>query len=134
MKNIGRVRSKNPEKGRESRFDKGKKRDRSEAYAQRDWLDDYPSSDSESSQHCLGAKCRGSEFEGDERESCNDSCEEESLSNSYGAQWDVFQKQDVYKLLEYIKNHSLELEPMDSSKKEVSFGLMVQTLLQKINS
>nr|ADQ37351.1 unknown [Arabidopsis lyrata] len=127
MKNIGRVRSKNPEKGRESRFDKGKKRDRSEAYAQRDWLDDYPSSDSESSQHCLGAKCRGSEFEGDERESCNDSCEEESLSNSYGAQWDVFQKQDVYKLLEYIKNHSLELEPMDSSKKEVSHPLLEQS-------
>lgn len=125
MKNIGSVRSKNPEKGKQSRFDRGKKRDRSEGYAQRDGLGDYSSSDSESSQHCLGAKCRGSEFQGEERESCNDSCEEESLSNSYGAQWDVFQKQDVSKLLEYIKNHSLELEPMDSSKKQVTFGLMV---------
>jgi lysine-specific demethylase 3 len=118
MKNIGRVRSKNPAKGRESRFDKGKKRDR---------LDDYSSSDSESSQHCLGAKCRGSEFEGEERESCNYSCEEESLSNTYGAQWDVFQKQDVSKLLEYIKNHSLELESMDSSKKKVSHPLLEQS-------
>ncbi|XP_019086962.1 PREDICTED: uncharacterized protein LOC104722919 isoform X2 [Camelina sativa] len=127
MKNIGRVRSKNPEQGRESRFDKGKKRDRSEAYAQRDGLDGYPSSDSESSQHCLGAKCRGTKFEGEERESCNDSCEEESLSNSYGARWDVFQKQDVSKLLEYINNHSLELESMDSSKKNVSHPLLEQS-------
>ncbi|CAD5328614.1 unnamed protein product [Arabidopsis thaliana] len=118
MKNIGRVRSKNPAKGRESRFNKGKKRDR---------LDDYSSSDSESSQHCLGAKCRGSEFEGEERESCNYSCEEESLSNTYGAQWDVFQKQDVSKLLEYIKNHSLELESIDSSKKKVSHPLLEQS-------
>ncbi|KAL1195151.1 Lysine-specific demethylase JMJ28 [Cardamine amara subsp. amara] len=114
MKNIGRVRSKNPEKGKDS-------------YAQRDWPDGYSSSDSESSQHCLCAKCKGSEFQGEERESCNDSCEEEILSNSYGAQWDVFQKQDVSKLLEYIKNHSLELERMDSSKKQVSHPLLEQS-------
>lgn len=125
MKNIGRVRSKNPEKGKETTLGRGKKQDRFEAsYAQRDWSDGYSSSDSESSQHCLRSKCNGSEFQGEEKESCNDSCEEEILSNSYGAQWDVFQKQDVSKLLEYIKNHSLELEPMDSSKKQVSFGLM----------
>ncbi|EOA15338.1 hypothetical protein CARUB_v10004087mg [Capsella rubella] len=127
MKNIGRVRSKNTETGRESKFDKGKKRDSSEAYAQRDWLDDYPGSDSESSQQCLGTKCRDSKFEGEEGERCNNSCEEESLSNSYGAQWDVFQKQDVSKLLEYIKNHSHELEPKDSSKKKVSHPLLEQS-------
>lgn len=126
MKNIGRVRSKNPEKGKETIFGRGKKQDRLEgSYAQRDWSDGYSSCDSESSQHCLRAKRKGSEFQGEERESCNDSCEEEILSNSYGAQWDVFQKQDVSKLLEYIKIHSLELEPIDSSEKQVSFGLII---------
>lgn len=139
MENIGRGRSKNPEKGKESRFGRGKKqarleavgrdwsqKDREASYAQKDWLDDYSSSDSESSQYYLGGKHKGSEFQGEERESYNDdSCEEESLSNSNGAQWDVFQKQDVSKLLEYLKNHSLELERMDSSKKQVSLGLMV---------
>lgn len=118
MKNVGR--SKNTEKGRVSSFGRRKKQERFEAsYAQRDCSRDCSSSDSESSQYYLGT-----EFQGEERESCNDPCEAESRSNSCGAQWDVFQKQDVSKLLEYIKNHSLELEPMDSSKKQVSFGLM----------
>lgn len=118
MQNIGRVRSKNPEKRKESR---GKKHDRIDtSYAQRDWSDDSCSSDSESSQHRLGS----GEFKVEERESCNDSCEEGSLSNSCGAQWDVFQIQDVSKLLEYIKNHCLELVPTDSSKEQVSVWLI----------
>ncbi|KAF3488622.1 hypothetical protein F2Q69_00057219 [Brassica cretica] len=66
MQNIRRLRCKNPEKRKESR---GKKQDRI---------------DSESSQHCLG---RDLQIEG--RENCNGSCEEESISNACGAQWDV---------------------------------------------
>ncbi|KAJ4899811.1 RING-type protein [Raphanus sativus] len=121
MQNIGRVRSKNPEKRKESR---GKKHDRIDtSYAQRDWSDDSCSSDSESSQHRLGS----GEFKVEERESCNDSCEEGSLSNSCGAQWDVFQIQDVSKLLEYIKNHCLELVPTDSSKEQVCHPLLEQS-------
>ncbi|CAH2078370.1 unnamed protein product [Thlaspi arvense] len=128
MKNVGRVKSKNLEKGKEIRFGRGKKQDRLEAsYAQRDCSGDCSSSDSESSQLSLGAKYKASEFQGEGRETCNDSCEEESLSNSYGAQWDVFQKQDVSKLLEYIKCHSLELEPIDSSKTPVSHPLLEQS-------
>ena len=120
MRNIGRLRSKNPEKGKQSKFGRGKKQDRNDAsYAQRDCSDDYSSSDSESSQLCLG-----SEFQAEERESSNDSCVEENLSNSCGAQWDVFQTQDVSKLLEYMNNHYLELAPMDSTKTKVSFGLI----------
>lgn len=121
MRNIGRVRSKNPEKVKESRFGRGKKQDRNNAsYVQRDLSDDYSSSDSESSQLCLG-----SEFQVEERESSSDSCVEESLSNSCGARWDVFQTQDVSKLLEYMNNHSLELAPMGSTKTKVRFGLIV---------
>ncbi|XP_024005345.1 lysine-specific demethylase JMJ25 isoform X2 [Eutrema salsugineum] len=127
MKNVGRGTSKNPEKKRKSRFGGGKKQDFEASYAQRDWSDDCSSSDSESSQLSLGAKYKASECQGEEREICNDSCEEESLSNSYGAQWDVFQKQDVSKLLEYIKRHSLELDTMDSSKKQVSHPLLEQS-------
>ncbi|XP_013717256.2 lysine-specific demethylase JMJ25 isoform X1 [Brassica napus] len=125
MQNIGKVRSKNSEKGKESRVGKGKKQDRINAsYAQGDWSDDSSSSDSESSQHRLGS----SEFKVEERESCNDSFEEEgSLSNSCGAKWDVFQVQDVSKLLEYIKNHCLELVPMDSTKTQVSHPLLEQS-------
>nr|AGN12868.1 putative protein binding/transcription factor/zinc ion binding protein [Leavenworthia alabamica] len=118
IKNSRRVRSKNSEKGKEAGFDRLEG-----SYAQRDWSDGYSSCDSESSQHCLRTKCKDSEFQGEKRESCNDSCEEEIISNTYGAQWDVFQKQDVSKLLEYIKNHSLELEPKDSSKKQVCHPL-----------
>ncbi|XP_022562845.1 uncharacterized protein LOC106420968 isoform X3 [Brassica napus] len=124
MQNIGKVRSKNPERKEESRFCRGKKQDRIDtSYAQRDWSDDSSSSDSESSQHRLGS----SEFKVEERESCNDSCEEGSLSSSCGAQWDVFRIQDVSKLLEYIKNHCLELVPMDSSKEQVSHPLLEQS-------
>ncbi|CAN6920636.1 unnamed protein product [Brassica oleracea] len=123
MRNIGRLRSKNPEKGKQSKFGRGKKQDRNDAsYAQRDCSDDYSSSDSESSQLCLG-----SEFQAEERESSNDSCVEESLSNSCGAQWDVFQTQDVSKLLEYMNNHYLELAPMDSTKTKASHPLLEQS-------
>uniref|UniRef100_A0A1J3CJA9 Lysine-specific demethylase JMJ25 n=1 Tax=Noccaea caerulescens TaxID=107243 RepID=A0A1J3CJA9_NOCCA len=126
MNNVGR--SKNLEKGKASKFARGKKEERFEAsYVQRDSSRDCSSSDSESSQYYLGTEYKGSEFQGEERESCNDPCEAESRSNSCGAQWDVFQKQDVSKLLEYIKNHSLELEPMDSSKKQVSHPLLEQS-------
>ena len=79
MQNIRRLRCKNPEKRKESR---GKKQDRI---------------DSESSQHCLG---RDLQIEG--RENCNGSCEEESISNACGAQWDVFQIQDVLSILRTI--------------------------------
>lgn len=121
MRKIGRLRSKNPGKVKESRFGRGKKQDRSNAsYVQMDLPDDYSSSDSESSQLCLG-----SEFQVEERESSNDSCVEESVSNSCGAQWDVFQTQDVSKLLEYMNNHYLELATMDSTKTKVSLGLIV---------
>ncbi|RID78334.1 hypothetical protein BRARA_A01175 [Brassica rapa] len=123
MRNIGRVRSKNPEKVKESRFGRGKKQDRNNAsYVQRDLSDDYSSSDSESSQLCLG-----SEFQVEERESSSDSCVEESLSNSCGARWDVFQTQDVSKLLEYMNNHSLELAPMGSTKTKASHPLLEQS-------
>ncbi|CAH8392794.1 unnamed protein product [Eruca vesicaria subsp. sativa] len=123
MQNIGKVRSKNSEKRKESRFGRGKKQHRIDtSYAQRNWSDDSSSSDSESSQYRLG-----SEFKVEEREICNDSCKEESLSNSCGAQWDVFQIQDVSKLLEYIKNHCHELVPMDSSKEQVSHPLLEQS-------
>ncbi|KFK28723.1 hypothetical protein AALP_AA7G038900 [Arabis alpina] len=132
MENIGRGRSKKPEKGKESRFGRGKKQDRPEdvgygwSQKDREASDDCSSSDSESSQYYLGGK--GSEFQREGRESYNDdSCEEESLSISSGAQWDVFQKQDVSKLLEYLKNHSLELECMHSSKKQVSHPLLEQS-------
>ncbi|KAF8096974.1 hypothetical protein N665_0298s0039 [Sinapis alba] len=123
MRNIGRVRSKTPEKVKESRFGREKKQDRNNAsYVQRDLSDDYSSSDSESSQLCLG-----SEFQVEERESSNDSCVGESLSNPRGAQWDVFQTQDVSKLLEYMNNHYLELAPMDSTKTEASHPLLEQS-------
>ncbi|RIA04061.1 hypothetical protein BRARA_K01833 [Brassica rapa] len=121
MQNIGKVRSKTPEKRKESRFCRGKI---DTSYAQRDWSDESSSSDSESSQHRLGS----SEFRAEERESCNDSCGEEgSLSNSCGAKWDVFRIQDVSKLLEYIKNHCPELVPMDSTKTQVSHPLLEQS-------
>ncbi|CAH8345638.1 unnamed protein product [Eruca vesicaria subsp. sativa] len=123
MKNIGKVRSRNPEKGKESRFGRGKKQDRNNAsYVQRDLSDDYSSSDSESSQ-----LCSGSGFQVEERESSYDSSVEESLSNSCGAQWDVFQTQDVSKLLEYMNNHYLELAPMDSTKSKASHPLLEQS-------
>ncbi|KAF8101371.1 hypothetical protein N665_0206s0047 [Sinapis alba] len=124
MQNIGRVRSKTPEKRKESSFGRGKKQHRIEtSYAQRDWSDDSSSSDSESSQQYR----LGSEFQVEGRESCNDSSEEGSLSNSCGTQWDVFQIQDVSKLLEYIKNHCLELLPTDSTKTQVSHPLLEQS-------
>ncbi|KAJ0263528.1 hypothetical protein HA466_0038680 [Hirschfeldia incana] len=123
MQNIGKVRSENSEKGKESIVSSRKKQHRIDtSYAQRDRSDDSSSSDSESLKHRLG-----SEFKVEERESCNDSCEEGSLSNSRGAQWDVFQIQDVSKLVEYIKNHCLELVPTDSSKEQVSHPLLEQS-------
>ncbi|KAL0727373.1 hypothetical protein Bca4012_023466 [Brassica carinata] len=123
MRNIGRVRSKNPGEVKESRFGRGKKQDRNNvSYVQMGLPDDYSSSDSESSQLCLG-----SEFQVEERESSNDSCVGESLSNPRGAQWDVFQTQDVSKLLEYMNNHSLELAPKDSTKTKASHPLLEQS-------
>ncbi|KAL0890007.1 hypothetical protein Bca101_013990 [Brassica carinata] len=123
MQNIGKVGSKNSEKGKESRFGRGKKQDRLDtSYAQKDWSDDS-SSDSESSQQYR----LGSEFQVEGSESCNGFCEEGSLSNSCGAHWDVFQIQDVSKLLEYIKNHFLELVPMDSTKTQMSHPLFEQS-------
>ncbi|KAF2552095.1 hypothetical protein F2Q68_00037283 [Brassica cretica] len=82
MQNIRRLRRKNPEKRKESR---GKIQDRI---------------DSESSQHCLG---RDLQVEG--RENCNGSCEEESISNACGAQWDVSHPllEQSYYLDEYHK-------------------------------
>ncbi|CAN6914129.1 unnamed protein product, partial [Brassica oleracea] len=82
MQNIRRLRCKNPEKRKESR---GKIQDRI---------------DSESSQHCLG---RDLQVEG--RENCNGSCEEESISNACGAQWDVSHPllEQSYYLDEYHK-------------------------------
>ncbi|XP_018460844.1 lysine-specific demethylase JMJ28 isoform X2 [Raphanus sativus] len=69
----------------------------------------------------------GSEFQVEERESSNDSCVDESLSNSCGAQWDVFRTQDVSKLLDYMNNHYLELASMDSTKTKASHPLLEQS-------
>ncbi|CAN6879263.1 unnamed protein product [Brassica oleracea] len=101
MQNIRRLRCKNPEKRKESR---GKIQDRI---------------DSESSQHCLG---RDLQVEG--RENCNGSCEEESISNACGAQMGCIPNSRCF---EYIKNHCLELVPMDSTKSQVSHPLLEQS-------
>lgn len=44
----------------------------------------------------------------------------ENLAKSCGAQWDVFRRQDVPKLMEYIRKHSNELNEMHCFRKHVS--------------
>ncbi|GKV19137.1 hypothetical protein SLEP1_g29430 [Rubroshorea leprosula] len=50
----------------------------------------------------------------------------ENLAKSCGAQWDVFRRQDVPKLMEYIRKHSNELNQMHGFRKHVVHPILDQ--------
>lgn len=59
-----------------------------------------------------------------ESSSCN---EEKSVADSCGAQWDIFRRQDVPKLLEYLKRHSSELSRAYCTPKHVVHPILDQS-------
>ncbi|KAL3522153.1 hypothetical protein ACH5RR_014987 [Cinchona calisaya] len=84
--------------------------------------------DSEASMLCSG-NIQGSEDSDDEcffkdMESTSSSCENEA--NSCGAQWDIFRREDVPKLLEYLRRHSDEFSSAYCYTKHVVHPILDQ--------
>lgn len=82
-------------------------------------------SDSEDSLLCSGDLQRYEDtddecFFGDALENSFSSGEKQ-IADSCAAQWDIFRREDVPKLLEYLKRHSDELNSCDCNTKHVSF-------------
>ncbi|KAJ8761597.1 hypothetical protein K2173_004373 [Erythroxylum novogranatense] len=54
------------------------------------------------------------------------SFQEKNPAETCGAQWDVFRRQDVPKLLEYLKRHAKELTPTNGFRKHIAHPILDQ--------